>query len=77
MNNGTIVAFVYVIAVFIIYTQFLTKESTSVSDARLQTAVVILYFAAAAVIYEVVLTKLAPSVPPLAQIVGSIVGSII
>lgn len=77
MNNGTIVAFVYVIAVFIIYTQFLTKESTSVSDARLQTAVVILYFAAAAVIYEVVLIKLVPSVPPLAQIVGSIVGSII
>ena len=77
MNNGTIVAFVYVIAVFIIYTQFLTKESTSLSDARLQTAVVILYFAAAAVIYEVVLTKLAPSVPPLGQIVGSIVGSII
>ena len=77
MNNGTIVAFVYVIAVFIIYTQYLTKESTSVSDARLQTAVVILYFAAAAVIYEVVLIKLEPSVPPLAQIVGSIVGSII
>jgi len=73
MNNGTIVAFVYVIAVFYIYTQFLTKESTSISDARLQTAVVILYFAAAAVIYEVVLVKFVPGAPPLAQIIGSII----
>lgn len=72
MNRGTIVAFLYVVAVFYVYTQFVSKPATTQVEVSMQQITTILFFASAAIVYELVLTKLFPDVPALGQIIGVI-----